>query len=74
MITVLDSSVLWAIIKREPGRDGWIDSLVGAASEGPLIISPITFAELAPSTADESELTEFLSRLAIYPCIKSIFS
>ncbi len=36
-----------------------------AASEGPLIISPIAFAELAPSTATEVELLEFLARLAI---------
>ena len=64
MTTALDSSVLWAIIKQEPGHDDWLQSLMHAASEGPLIISPVAFAELAPSTADEATLTEFLARLA----------
>ena len=65
MTTALDSSVLWAIIKQEAGYEAWMHTLMNAASEGPLIISPIAFAELAPSTADEAELTEFLSQLAI---------
>jgi len=65
MTTALDSSVLWAIIKQEEGHEAWLHTLMTAASEGPLIISPIAFAELAPSTTDEAELTEFLSQLAI---------
>ncbi len=65
MTTALDSSVLWAIIKREAGHERWLETLITAASEGPLIISPVAFAELAPSTANETELLEFLARLAI---------
>ena len=65
MTTALDSSVLWAIIKKEPGSDQWLNSLISAASEGPLVISPIAFAELAPSTADASSLLSFLGKLAI---------
>ena len=65
MTTALDSSVLWAIIKKEAGHDRWVAALMRAASEGPLIISPVAFAELAPSTADAAELTAFLSRLSI---------
>ena len=65
MTTALDSSVLWAIIRRESGHQRWLQTLMEAASEGPLIISPVAFAELAPSTADEGELLEFLARLAI---------
>jgi predicted nucleic acid-binding protein len=65
MITALDSSVLWAIIKREPGYEVWVQALLGAAAEGPLIISPVAFAELAPSTRDEAGLTFFLGRLSI---------
>lgn len=65
MITALDSSVLWAIIKNEPGRESWLKSLIQAASEGPLIICPIAFAELAPSTSDAPSLTHFLGQLAI---------
>lgn len=65
MITALDSSVLWTIVNGEPGHESWLQALFQAASEGPLVISPIAFAELAPSTRDEAELTAFLNRLAI---------
>lgn len=65
MITALDSSVLWAIIKQEPGSGAWVSTLVQAAAEGPLIISPVTFAELAPSTPDADSLTAFLAKLGI---------
>jgi predicted nucleic acid-binding protein len=65
MVTALDSSVLWAIIRKEPGHEDWLKALLDAASEGPLIISPIAFAELAPSTSDEASLTAFLGQLSI---------
>ena len=65
MITALDSSVLWAIVKKEAGHEGWIQALLGAAGEGPLVISPGAFAELSPSTASSDSLLEFLDRLAI---------
>ena len=65
MITALDSSVLWTIIKQEPGHDRWLQTLMQAASDGPLVISPVAFAELAPSTADEAQLLDFLAHLSI---------
>ena len=65
MTTALDSSVLWAIVNREAGHERWLQTLIRAASEGPLIISPVAFAELAPSTSDEGELLGFHARLAI---------
>jgi len=65
MITAIDSSVLWAIIQQEPGHDRWLEVLLRAAYEGPLIISPVVFAELAPSTVDADELTGFLTQLSI---------
>ena len=65
MITAVDSSVLWAIIKQEAGHQRWVETLVRAAQEGPLIISPVAFAELAPSAAGALELTDFLARLSI---------
>ena len=33
MTTALDSSVLWAIIKKEAGHDRWVATLMRAASE-----------------------------------------
>ena len=65
MITALDSSVLWAIINQEPGHETWLQALIQAAADGPLVICPIAFAELAPSTPDASSLAAFLSELAI---------
>ena len=57
--------MLWAILRHESGYERWLDTLVTAAAEGPLIISPVAFAELAPSTVDKVGLIRFLSRLAI---------
>jgi predicted nucleic acid-binding protein len=65
MITALDSSVLWAVIKKEAGHENWIRALIQAAGEGPLVISPVAFAELSPSTPDVDSLMEFLAKLAI---------
>jgi len=65
MITAIDSSILWAIIKRDPDHESWLDSLIKAASEGPLIISSIAFAELAPSADNDSMLSEWLTELSI---------
>lgn len=65
MITALDSSVLWAIINDEPGAERWLETLANAASEGPLVICPVTFSELAPSTGKTSELLANLEKLSI---------
>ena len=65
MTTAIDASVLWALLKREPGWEAWENALIRAASEGPLVICPITFAELAPSAPDEATLFGFLAALAI---------
>jgi len=65
VITAIDSSVLWPVIRKETSADLWRRALLQAASEGPLVISPVVFAELAPSTADAAALTEFLNRLSI---------
>lgn len=65
MITAIDSSVLWAILKQEPGWEAWENVLLQASAEGPLIICPIAFAELAPSAPDEAALHGFLGALSI---------
>jgi len=65
MITAIDSSVLWAIIKQEANHEDWLEALLRAARDGPLIICPVAFAELAPSAANAAELGEFLARLSI---------
>ncbi|MBS0265814.1 MAG: PIN domain-containing protein [Planctomycetes bacterium] len=65
MITAIDSSVLWSLIKQEPGYQAWENLLQAAAADGQLVVCPIVFAELAPSTADAAGLMSFLGRLQI---------
>lgn len=45
MRTAIDSSVLLLLQKREPGWEHWREALSRAATEGPLVICPIVFAE-----------------------------
>ncbi|MEI8017510.1 MAG: PIN domain-containing protein [Schlesneria sp.] len=65
MITAVDSSVLWSLIKQEAGWQQWQVLLQQASTEGPLLVCPIVFAELAPSAQHEAALTGFLNRLQI---------
>ncbi len=65
MTTAVDSSVLWALIKQETGWEKWLTALQRAATEGPLVLSPVAFAELAPSSPDDASLLLFLERLQI---------
>lgn len=65
MITAIDSSVLWAIINDEPAAERWLEALVNAATDGLLVICPVTFSELAPSTGNASDLLSYLEKLSI---------
>lgn len=55
MRTAIDSSVLLLILKRQTGWQRWRASLEQAASEGPLLICPVVFAEC--STGFDSSVT-----------------
>jgi len=57
--------MIWAIVNQERGYDLVLQALLNAASEGPLVISPVAFAELAPSSPDASNLKDYLGRLHI---------
>ncbi len=62
MRTALDSSVVILLQRRQAGWEVWRDALTRAATEGPLLISPIVFAECSvgfPSA--EIALREFES-------------
>lgn len=65
MITAINSSVLWAIINDEPEAERWLETLLNAASDGTLVICPVTFSELSPSTGSASELLANLEKLSI---------
>ena len=63
MKTAIDSSVLLAIFNDEPDGGRWLDALMRARREGPLIICDIVYAEVAPSFTGEPGLQEALRRL-----------
>jgi len=65
MTTAIDSSVIWAILKKEKGCEGWLNVLFKAAEEGPLLLCSVSFAELAPSTSNAAELCHFLDTLTV---------
>ena len=45
MTTALDSSVVLLLQRRQPGWEGWRDALTRAATDGPLVLCPVVFAE-----------------------------
>jgi predicted nucleic acid-binding protein len=62
MRTALDSSVVILLQRRQPGWEAWRNALTRAATEGPLLISSVVFAECSagfPSV--EIALREFES-------------
>lgn len=60
MITAVDSSVLWSLLKGEPSAAGWLGLLQAAAREGPLVVCPVVFAELSPGVPQQAMLEEVL--------------
>ncbi len=47
MSTAIDSSVLFAILNKEPGWEGWSELLRNSLSNGPLLVCPVVFAEVS---------------------------
>jgi predicted nucleic acid-binding protein len=48
MRTAIDTSVVIQIQRRQEGWERWRDLLDRAARDGPLLVSPVVFAECAP--------------------------
>ncbi len=65
MTTAVDSSVLWCLVRQESGWEKWFAALRQAATEGPLVVCPVVFAELAPTAHSREDLSRFLERLQI---------
>jgi len=55
MKTAIDSSVLLQILKREEGWERWRDAISSAATEGPLLMCPVVFAECSMGFAVSAE-------------------
>jgi predicted nucleic acid-binding protein len=65
IITAVDSSVLWALVNNEPTCNAWTELLAHAASEGPLIVCPVVFAELGPANSSAEVLLQWLGGYGI---------
>ena len=63
MRTAVDSSVLLAIFNDEPGGKSWLDVLMQARREGPLIICDVVYAEVAAAFLTEADLQEAVRKL-----------
>jgi len=63
VILALDSSALLCIFNNEPGADAWVEALVGARRQGPLIVCEVVYAELAPAFPEQGELQAVLNHL-----------
>jgi predicted nucleic acid-binding protein len=58
--TAIDSSVLILLQRRQAGWEAWRDTLTQVASEGPLLICPVVFAECSAGYASaEVAVREF---------------
>lgn len=65
MKTAIDSSVLIAIVNGEAAGPSWETSLAEAARQGPLLITPVVYAELAAGFSDVALLDAELGRLNV---------
>jgi len=63
MILALDSSALLCIFNDEAGADAWLDAMVSARRQGPLIVCEVVYAELAPAFPERGGLQAALGHL-----------
>ena len=60
MITAVDSSVVIQLLRRQSGWESWRDTLTVAATQGPLVICPVVFAECSTGyAAPDGAIQEF---------------
>ena len=63
MRTALDSSVLLALFNDEQDARSWLEVLMQARREGPLVVCDVVYAEVAPAFSAEADLREALRKL-----------
>lgn len=65
MRTALDSSILIQLYRKQAGWERWRDRLQAASAEGPLLISPVAFAEYAVAYPSVGSALADLDRLNV---------
>ncbi len=65
MSTAVDTSVLLAVFKGEPGHEAWIERLAERAAAAPLVVCDVVFAEMAAFFPELDRLVEALAVLEL---------
>ena len=65
MKTAIDSSVLWSLIKRQPGFESWQQVLWRAGQDGELVVCPIVIAEISPAFTSANHTLQNLLKIGV---------
>ena len=65
MITAVDTSALLSVLRNEADGPAWLELLVAARREGPLIVCEIVAAEVAPEFETFEEMTHIFRKLGV---------
>jgi len=63
MKLALDASVLLTVFNQEPGAEDWMEVLIQARRQGPLVLCEIVYAEMTPAFESRAELDKVLADL-----------
>lgn len=63
MKLALDASVLLTVFNQEPGAEDWMEILIQARRQGPLVLCEVVYAEVAPAFESRAELDKVLADL-----------
>ena len=63
MKLALDASVLLTVFNQELGAEDWMEVLIQARRQGPLVLCEIVYAEMAPAFESRAELDKVLADL-----------
>ena len=63
MKLALDASVLLTLFNQELGAADWMEVLIGARRQGPLLLCEIVYAEITPAFESRAELDKVLADL-----------
>jgi predicted nucleic acid-binding protein len=66
MKLALDTSVLLTVFNQEPGAEDWMELLIQARRQGPLVMCEVVYAELTPAFESRAELDKVLTDLGAH--------
>jgi predicted nucleic acid-binding protein len=63
MKLALDASVLLTVFNQELGAEDWMEVLIQARRQGPLVLCEVVYAEMTPAFESRAELDKVLADL-----------